>query len=94
MKEPTATEELVFTKHATDVMAERRIDEKLVRETLTSPDLIQRQPDGTTHCIRMFADRGGRWLRVVIAASGAQRKVVTVFFDRRLRGRRAHHAGP
>ena len=46
-------------------MAERKIAEELVAETVASPERVERQPDGTTHYIRSFPQYGGRFLRVV-----------------------------
>ena len=92
-KERAATQELVFTKHAEHVMAERGLDEEFIRRAVTSPDLVQHQPDGTTHYLRMSPEHGGRWLRVVTVESGPERKVVTAFLDRRLGRGHAHQAG-
>ncbi|WP_405001296.1 DUF4258 domain-containing protein [Geochorda subterranea] len=84
------TPDLLFTKHALDVMAERRIGEELIAETVTSPDRVERRPDGTTHYIRAFRQCGSRFLRVVTVEGERHLKVVTVFFDRRLRRRHAN----
>ncbi len=73
-------------------MAERSIGEELVRTAVASPDRVEGHPDGTMHYLRMVGERGGRWLRVVTVESGSRRKVVTVFFDRRL-GRGHAHQG-
>ena len=41
--------------------------------------------DGTIHYIRAIEQYGGRYLRVVVNPDDSPKRIVTVFFDRRLR---------
>lgn len=66
-------------------MRERKISEKWVEETMSFPDQILEKEDGTAHYIKRIIDNNNRWLRVIINKRALPHKVVTVFFDRRLR---------
>ena len=76
---------LTYTKHALDVLAERQIPQEWVERAAASPAFTEHVEDGTVHCIVPIAEHGGRLLRVVLAGEPAPHRVVTAFFDRRLR---------
>jgi hypothetical protein len=76
--------DVAFSKHAQDVMRERHIPEEWVRQTLDGPDRVDNLADGTTHYISAIPEHGGRYLRVVVNPGVTPRRVITVFFDRRL----------
>ncbi len=56
-----------------------------VWRTLQSPDRTELGADGNAHYIKAIPEHGGRFLRVVVNRRVAPERVVTVFFDRRLR---------
>lgn len=76
--------DIEYSKHARDVMRERKIPEEWVRRTIASPDQTETPPDGTIHYIKAISEHGGRFLRVVMNPAVTPMRVVTVFFDRRL----------
>jgi len=78
---------LEFSAHARVVMAERQIPEAWVRAAIQSPDQSELSDDGNRHFLKAIPEYGGRVLRVVASARGIPVRVVTVFFDRRLRRR-------
>ena len=77
--------ELLYTKHALDVLHERQIPPEWVERVVASPALVEHEEDGTVHCIAPIVEQGNRLLRVVLAGEPEPYRVVTVFFDRRLR---------
>ena len=74
-----------FSAHARLMIVERSIDEAWVWRTIDEPDEKTDGTDGNTHYVRSIAERGGRVLRVVINERVEPNRIVTVFFDRRLR---------
>ncbi len=73
------------SEHAVDMLKERGIQESWVNQTLAEPQTKKVMPDGTTHYMRPIKEHGGRFLRVVVNEGPAPGKIITVFFDRRLR---------
>ena len=84
-----SSEELIFTAHARYAMAERSIQEEWVVRLVSGPELRVRDPNDT-EVERFFGsipERGGRVLRVAVNTQATPWRVVSVFFDRRMRGR-------
>lgn len=78
-----------LSKHAKDMMYERDIHTEWVEAALSQPDTQEEQIDGTVHFIKKIAAYGNNFLRVVIDPRVDPQRVVTLFFDRRLkRGKR------
>ena len=77
--------ELIYTQHCEHMLLERRIDRSWVERAVADPEQIEEPGDGTRHYLRKVAERGNRWLRVVVNTSGQPPRAVTVFFDRRLK---------
>ena len=79
--------ELEFTQHAMDAMNERLIAIEWVEDAVSSPDL--RTPDPADPEVERFYRRipqhDDRVLRVVVNTRFAPWRVVSVFFDRRMR---------
>lgn len=73
------------TRRFTDMLKERSITREWVDAALSEPDLIEDQPDGTRHFLKQIAEYGSRWLRIVVEPSEPVPRLVTAFFDRRLR---------
>ena len=75
----------IYTEHATDMLKEREIKEKWIKETLKIPDTKETKADGTVHYIKKIEEYGDRFLRVIVNPKIAPQKIVTLFFDRTLR---------
>ena len=80
--------ELDFTRHAITVMAMREIPLELARRVIANPE--RRIPDPNDPEVERFFARipeyGGRVLRVAVNTNAAPGRVVSVFFDRTMRG--------
>jgi len=74
-----------LSEHTRDMLKERNIPEELVWRALKSPDRQESAEDGNMHYVKSIPERGGRFLRVVVNPRVSPNRVVTVFFDRRLR---------
>ena len=79
---------LEYTRHATHVMAERMIPAEWVERVVAEPSL--RTPDRNDPEVERFFRRipehGDRVLRVAVNTHVAPARVVSVFFDRNMRG--------
>lgn len=78
-----------FTEHARKVLAERQIPLEWLEHVLHQPVLREPDPDDASleRCYRPIPEFGGRVLRVVVNTSVEPVRVVSVFFDRKMRGR-------
>ena len=78
-----------LTEHATKVLVERQIPIEWLERALQEP--ILREPDPNDASLERrycpIAEFNGRVLRVVVNTSVEPVRVVSVFFDRRVRGR-------
>ncbi|HQY95144.1 MAG: DUF4258 domain-containing protein [Caldilinea sp.] len=74
-----------FSAHTKEMLKERNLAEEWVWRTLDAPDKKWRGDDGNVHYTKRIHERDGRVLRVVVNADVQPNRVVTVFFDRRLR---------
>lgn len=77
--------EYEFSEHAREMLKERGIQESWVKRAIEQPATKETQDDGTVHYIRTIEEFGGRHLRVIVNPDIQPQKVVTQFFDRRLR---------
>jgi hypothetical protein len=77
--------EYEFSEHAYDMLRERNIQEAWVELALEDPEKKQPKDDGMLHYIRSIEQHGGRYLRVVVNPGARPQRIVTVFFDRRVR---------
>jgi hypothetical protein len=73
-----------FSIHANEMLRERKIIEEWVWRTIETGK-SKRDPDGNIHYTKPIKERDGRVLRVVINPYVDPQRIVTVFFDRRLR---------
>ena len=81
--------DVVFSVHARDMLKEREISEEWVILTINSPDKSEkRAEDNNWHYTKSIPERENRILRVVVNQEVNPYRVVTVFFDRRLRRRK------
>lgn len=76
-----------YSLHARQMLVERQISEGWVERTVNSPDRTIRTADGNTHYLKAIDENEGRILRVVVNPSVEPARVVTLFFDRRYRGK-------
>lgn len=78
-----------LTKHAAKMLAEREIQQDWLEHTLNEPLLRQPDPDDATleRRYRRIPKCGGRVLRVVVNPVVEPVRVVSVFFDRSMKGK-------
>lgn len=74
-----------FSKHALDVIDERKIDKSWVIQTIESPDDYILISTNEVHYIKQIKEFGKRFLRVVLNPETEPSKIITVFFDRRIK---------
>jgi len=78
----------VFTKHAADMMEERTISESWVWRVINESENTYTGEDGNLHFTKAIAERDNRILHVVVNPSVSPKRVITLFFDRRLRSKK------
>jgi hypothetical protein len=71
--------------HALNMVVEREIMEEWVWRALRSPDRTFSENDGTIHYIKAIVERDNRVLRVIVNPGVDLQRIITIFFDRRLR---------
>ena len=76
---------MIQTQHFKDMLSERNIRIKWVDETLEMPDNTEEHEDGTVHFLKKVQERDNRWLRVIVNNTSLPKKLITAFFDRRLK---------
>jgi len=77
--------EFAFTSHARDMLAERKIPEDWVWRALNQPDEKQLGKDGNMHYTKSIIENNGRVLHVIVNPNFHPNRIITLFFDRRLR---------
>ena len=70
-------------------LAEREISIEWIERTLEAPELIVPDPSDPTieRCFRRIPEFGGRVLRVAVNRTVERQRVVSVFFDRKMKGK-------
>jgi hypothetical protein len=78
-----------LTEHARRMLVERGISLEWLERTLNEPTLRQPDPHDTSleRRYRPIPEHDGRVLRVVVDASVEPIRVISVFFDRNMRGK-------
>ena len=79
--------EYIFSKHATEMMEERTIAEEWIWRVLNDSENIVSSEDGNLHFTKSIAGKDDRVLHVVTNPNVSPKRIVTVFFDRRLRSK-------
>ena len=76
-----------LTKHAQKVLDEREIPVEWMERTLSAPELVLPDPDDATveRRFRRIPEFGGRVLRVAINTAVEPNRIVSVFFDRKMK---------
>jgi hypothetical protein len=79
--------EFELSDHAKFQLEQRRIKIEWLQQTLSKPDrqIVGADSYGNTHYLKQIEEFECRWLRVVVNPSHNPQRVVTVFFDRRLK---------
>jgi hypothetical protein len=80
---------LEFTRHARNAMEERMIPLEWVEQAIAEPGLRMDDPDDAEveRFYKRIPERGNRVLRVAVNTRVVPWRVVSVFFDRRMRRR-------
>jgi len=83
----SAIHEFKLSVHARYQMQERNILELWIEEALTEPEKLLpfADPHGNTHYLKRIQNFGDRWLRVVVNPHLIPKRIVTIFFDRRVK---------
>ncbi len=76
-----------LSSHAKDMLRERKIAEEWVWRVVEAPVSKKKGKDGNMHYTKPIKERDGRILHVVINPDLVPQRIVTVFFDRRLKNR-------
>jgi hypothetical protein len=78
-----------LTKHAQKALDEREIPMAWLERTLAAPELALPDPDDATveRRFRRIPEFGGRVLRVAVNTTVEPNRVVSVFFDRKMKGK-------
>ena len=74
-----------LSNHADEMRKERGILREWIDIAINKPDFTEIRDDGTMHYIRSIPEYGGRFLRVVVNPSTQPIRIITLFFDRRIR---------
>jgi hypothetical protein len=85
---PPEAIKLEFTRHAVRVMGERKIPVEWIERAVAGPALRTPDPNDpqVERFFRRIPERGDRALRVVVNTRAAPWRVVSVYFDRKMRG--------
>jgi hypothetical protein len=75
---------IVFTRHADEMVTERRLRRDWIEATIKSPESVEPDPNRPhlRRAYRRIPERGGLWLRVVYEITDFGARVITAFFDR------------
>jgi ribonuclease PH len=78
-----------LSQHARDSIAEREINLDWVERVLVAPARRERdrRDAALEHRLGIIDEFGGRVLRVVVNLSAIPIRIVTVYFDRKLKGK-------
>jgi len=78
-----------LSQHAKDVIDERDIQLGWLEQVLEWPELVEADVDDPQlrHHVGRIAECGNRPLRVVFNAEASPVRIVTVYFDRKMKGR-------
>lgn len=76
-----------LTKHAEFQIQERQISISWIEKALLNPDQVISLADihGNTHYTKRIEEFGNRYLRVIVNPLVDPHRIVTIFFDRRLK---------
>ena len=80
---------LDLTQHARDAITKRKIEIRWVEHVLTNPMRVEGDAHDRAleHRLATITEFGSRVLRVVVNRTVSPVKIVTLYFDRRLKGK-------
>ncbi len=78
-------EEFEYTKHTIDMIFERDIKDNWISDTIISPDYTEFVSNEELHYIKQIKEFGNRFLRVVVNPYSQPKRIITLFFDRRIK---------
>lgn len=78
-----------LSNHAAKRMQERKIEERWVEMTLAEPDRDEQDPidSQARHALKRIAEKDNRVLRVVYNDTTSPKRIISVYFDRGMRGK-------
>lgn len=78
-----------LTEHAKDALAKRQIALEWMEQVFRAPEWTEPDPvdEDLEHRVARISDSGNRVLRVVVSVKAVPPRIVTVYFDRRRKGR-------
>jgi hypothetical protein len=78
-----------LTEHAQDAIQKRRIAMEWLEAAYSAPEWVEKDPidKGLEHRLARIAAFGNRTLRVIVNPRTTPPRIVTVYFDRRRKGR-------
>jgi hypothetical protein len=81
--------EYELSQHAQDVIREREIQDHWIKQVLSDPGLIEKDPfdDQLEHRLGRIKECSHRVLRVVLNRQAQPVRIVTVYFDRKMKGK-------
>jgi hypothetical protein len=74
-----------FTRHASDVILEREIKLEWIIDTFEYPEKVLIINDEEMHYIKQIKENENRFLRVVVNPNYQPYRIITIFFDRRIK---------
>lgn len=74
-----------YSKHTVDMIHEREIQENWISDTIAIPDFTEFVSYEELHYIQQIKEFGNRHLRVVVNPYSQPKRIITVFFDRRIK---------
>jgi hypothetical protein len=76
-----------LTNHAQFQIQLRNIQESWIESTLNIPDqtILLADEHGNTHYLKKITEFGDRFLRIVVNPQVEPNRIVTLFFDRRIK---------
>ena len=77
--------EYELSNHALEMLSERGISEEWLRSVIESADIEEVDEDGNVHYLKAIPEYDSRVLRVIVNPNTDPVRVITLFFDRRLR---------
>ena len=78
-----------LTEHAKEAMAKRRIAAEWLERTLANPQRVETDVKDAAleHRLALIPEHGNRVLRVIVNTSLTPLRVVTLYFDRNMKGK-------
>jgi Domain of unknown function (DUF4258) len=78
-----------LSRHARDVISARQVGPAWIEQVLDSPEVVEADRDDpeSMHHVGRIKEHGDRALRVVFNKSVNPVRIVTVYFDRKMKGR-------